>query len=204
MILKKIFSPIVWINLTCMILFVILVIFGMWYATMKYTLHGEIITVPDITGIHHTAARDTLAQHGLIIHISDSGFNRNLRPGTVLMQYPEAGTEVKRDRKVYLTINSSSGPTLTIPDIADNCDVYEAEIRLRTMGFKLGPKEYAKGDKDWVIGVKCQGRTVMAGDKIPAEAPVVLVVGNNLTEDEQWERENQNSDAYSFEEETEW
>jgi hypothetical protein len=72
------------------------------------------------------------------------------------------------------------------------------------MGFKLGPKEYAKGDKDWVIGIKCQGRTVMAGDKIPAEAPVVLVVGNNLTEDEQWERENQNSDAYSFEEETEW
>lgn len=187
-----------------MILFVILVIFGMWYATMKYTLHGEVITVPDITGIHHTVARDTLAQHGLIIHISDSGFNRNLRPGIVLMQYPEAGTEVKRDRKVYLTINSSSGPTLTIPDIADNCDVYEAEIRLRTMGFKLGPKEYAKGDKDWVIGVKCQGRTVMAGDKIPAEAPVVLVVGNNLTEEEQWERENQNSDAYSFEEETEW
>ena len=184
--LKKIFSPIVWGNLLAMCLFVALVITGFWYGTKVYTRHGEIITVPNVTRIQHEDAVLMLEQFELKAVVSDSGYNRNLAPGSVLMQQPIAGAEVKAGRKIYLTINSTSGPTLTMPDIADNCDVYEAEIRLRTMGFKIGPKEYAEGDKDWVLGVKCRGKEVRAGERVPAEAPIVLVVGNSLTEDEKW------------------
>jgi beta-lactam-binding protein with PASTA domain len=184
--LKKIFSPVVWGNLLAMCLFVALVITGFWYGTKVYTRHGEIITVPNVTRIQHEDAVLMLEQFELKAVVSDSGYNRNLAPGSVLMQQPIAGTEVKAGRKIYLTINSTSGPTLTMPDIADNCDVYEAEIRLRTMGFKIGPKEYAEGDKDWVLGVKCRGKEVRAGERVPAEAPIVLVVGNSLTEDEKW------------------
>lgn len=184
--LKKIFCPVVWGNLLAMCLFVALVITGFWYGTKVYTRHGEIITVPNVTRIQHEDAVLMLEQFELKAVVSDSGYNRNLAPGSVLMQQPIAGAEVKAGRKIYLTINSTSGPTLTMPDIADNCDVYEAEIRLRTMGFKIGPKEYAEGDKDWVLGVKCRGKEVRAGERVPAEAPIVLVVGNSLTEDEKW------------------
>ena len=184
--LKKIFSPVVWGNLLAMCLFVALVITGFWYGTKVYTRHGEIITVPNVTRIQHEDAVLMLEQFELKAVVSDSGYNRNLAPGSVLMQQPIAGAEVKAGRKIYLTINSTSGLTLTMPDIADNCDVYEAEIRLRTMGFKIGPKEYAEGDKDWVLGVKCRGKEVRAGERVPAEAPIVLVVGNSLTEDEKW------------------
>ena len=184
--LKKIFSPVVWGNLLAMCLFVALVITGFWYGTKVYTRHGETITVPNVTRIQHEDAVLMLEQFELKAVVSDSGYNRNLAPGSVLMQQPIAGAEVKAGRKIYLTINSTSGPTLTMPDIADNCDVYEAEIRLRTMGFKIGPKEYAEGDKDWVLGVKCRGKEVRAGERVPAEAPIVLVVGNSLTEDEKW------------------
>lgn len=184
--LKKIFSPVVWGNLLAMCLFVALVITGFWYGTKVYTRHGEIITVPNVTRIQHEDAVLMLEQFELKAVVSDSGYNRNLAPGSVLMQQPIAGAEVKAGRKIYLTINSTSGPTLTMPDIADNCDVYEAEIRLRTMGFKIGPKEYAEGDKDWVLGVKCRDKEVRAGERVPAEAPIVLVVGNSLTEDEKW------------------
>ncbi len=207
--IKKISSPVVWGNLVGMLFFVILLVVGAWYGTMVYTHHGEIISVPDVSRIHHTDADLLLSQYGLDAVVVDSGYNRNLAVGSVLMQQPEAGTEVKADRKIYLTINSASAPTLTMPDIADNSDVYEAEIRLRTMGFKLGPKEYVAGDKDWVIAVKCRGKEVRAGERIPAEAPLVLVVGNNLTEDEKWARENESSTdetvggEYEFEPETE-
>lgn len=200
---KKIFSLVVWANLFAMCLFVALVITGVWFGTKIYTRHGEIIQVPDVTRIHHEDAALMLEQYELIPIVADSGHNRNLAPGSVLMQHPKAGTEVKADRKIYLTVNSTSGPTLTLPDIADNCDVYEAEIRLRTMGFKIGPKEYVEGDKDWVIGVKCRGRFVHAGEKVPAEAPIILVVGNSLTEDEQWMEDslnatNDSSAVYEF------
>lgn len=207
--LKKIFSPVVWVNLLAMCLFVALVITGFWYATKVYTRHGEIIQVSDVTRIHHDDAALMLGQSELEAVVVDSGYNRNLAPGIVLMQQPQAGAEVKAGRKIYLTVNSNSGPTLTIPDIADNCDVYEAEIRLRTMGFKIGPKEYVEGDKDWVLRVKCRGKEVYAGEKVPAEAPIVLVVGNSLTEDEKWAEDSlSGADGeeveYEFEPETEW
>lgn len=209
--LKKLCAPVVWGNLLGMLLFVVLMIVGAWYATMAYTHHGEIIRVPDVSRIHYTDAGLMLSQYGLEAVVADSGYNRNLATGSVLMQQPKAGTEVKSGRKVYLTVNSGSAPTLTMPDIADNCDVYEAEIRLRAMGFKLAPKEYVAGDKDWVVSVKCRGKEVHAGEKVPAEAPVVLVVGNSLTEDEQWAEAEADSMAggiggteYEFEPETEW
>ena len=195
MILKKIFSPIVLINFLAMILFLVLVFIGVWYGTKKYTHHGEIIKIPDVTRIHHTDAALLLEQEGLIAIVADSGHNRNLAIGSVLMQQPKAGAEVKSGRKIYLTINSTTGPTLTLPDIADNCDVYEAEVRLRAMGFKLGPKEYVEGDKDWVINIKCRGRIVNAGEKIPMEAPLILVVGNSLTEDEKWIGDSLNTES---------
>ena len=209
--LKKISAPIVWGNILGMFVFVVLVIIGAWYGTIVYTRHGEIVRVPDVSRIHYTDAGMLLSQYGLEAVVADSGYNRNLAAGSVLMQQPKAGTEGKSGRMIYLTVNSGSAPTLTMPDIADNCDVYEAEIRLRAMGFKLAPKEYVAGDKDWVISVKCRGREVHAGEKIPAEAPVVLVVGNSLSEDEQWLEDEDSimadgfgEDKYEFEPETEW
>ena len=207
--LKKIFSPVVWVNLLGMCLFVVLVIAGFWYGTKVYTRHGEIITVPDVMHTHRNDAALKLEQFELKAVVSDSGYNRSMPPGFVLMQHPHPGAEVKAGRKVYLTINATSGPTLTVPDIADNCDVYEAEIRLRTLGFKIGPKEYVEGDKDWVLGVKCRGREVRAGERVPAEAPIVLVVGNSLTEDEKWAEDSLagaegEEVEYEFEAETEW
>lgn len=206
--IKKIASPVVWGNLLGMLLFVALMIAGAWYGTMIYTHHGEVISVPDVSEyiirMPPCCSRSTNWMRWWPTRAITA-----TAAGSVLMQQPRAGTRVKSGRKVYLTVNSGSAPTLTMPDIADNCDAYEAEIRLRAMGFKLGPKEYAPGDKDWVIGVKCRGREVRAGEKVPAEAPVVLVVGNNLTEDEQWaEEEAMAGDSgeveYEFEPETEW
>ena len=66
-----------------------------------------------------------------------------------------------------------------MPDIADNCSLREAEARLKALGFKLAPNEYIEGDKDWVLGVKCRGQNVAAGERVPIDAPVTLVVGNS-------------------------
>ncbi|MBR7052512.1 MAG: PASTA domain-containing protein, partial [Bacteroidaceae bacterium] len=120
---------------------------------------------------------------GLEAVVADSGYNRQLPPGTILEQLPAAGSEVKSGRSIYLTINSTSAPMLVMPDIADNCSMREAEARLSALGFKLSPAEFVPGDKDWVIAVKCHGRYVMRGERLPAETYVTLVVGSGTTED---------------------
>ncbi len=35
------------------------------------------------------------------------------------------------------------------------------------------------GDHDWVIALKVNGREVYTGERVPSDAPVVLVIGNS-------------------------
>ena len=39
--------------------------------------------------------------------------------------------------------------------------------------------EFVPGDPDWVIALKVNGREVYTGERVPYDAPVVLVVGNS-------------------------
>lgn len=183
---KKLSAPMIWGNLLAMAIVMIAIIVGLWQGLAVYTLHGQKVVVPQVCGMTEADAEYALNHAGLEVIVSDTGYNRSLAPGTILEQFPVAESEVKPGRRVYLTINSGNSPTLTMPDIADNCSVREAQARLRALGFKLGPIEYVEGDKDWVINVKCRGRVVYVGEKIPIDAPVVLVVGSSESEGEDW------------------
>ena len=161
-----------------------IIIFGVWHGIAWYTHHGEEIEIPDIRNMSIEDASFALEHMGLVPIVADSGYNKKMRTGVILFQQPRPGMVVKSGREIYLTVNSTYSPTLTLPDIADNCDAREAEVKLVSMGFRLGPIEYVPGEKDWVLKVKCRGRIVYKGDKIPIEAPLVLVVGNTDPEED--------------------
>ena len=110
-----------------------------------------------------------------------------------MMQQPKGGSKVKSGREIYLTINSRESPTVGMPDIADNCSMREAQDRLRSLGFRIGPVEMVPGDKDWVYGVKCQGRMVMTGERVPTDAVVTLIVGNGIQEEDWYDYEDEDS-----------
>lgn len=189
----KLTSPIVYWNLIMLVLVSIVLLIVLWFWMKDYSHHGESVEVPQIKGMLLPDAEYELEKQGLVTVISDSSYNRNLPAGTVLELTPDAGSKVKTGRNIYLTINTRNVPTLPIPDIADNCSLREAEARLKSLGFKLGTIEYAPGDKDWVLSVKCKGRYVVAGDRVEIDCPITLVVGNNSDgigddfEDDEWD-----------------
>lgn len=191
--IKKLTSPIVYWNLIMLVLVSIVLLMVLWFWMKDFSHHGESVEVPQIKGALLADAEYELEKQGLVAVISDSSYNRNLPAGTVLEMTPAPGSKVKTGRNIYLTINTRNVPTLPIPDIADNCSLREAEARLKSLGFKLGPIEYAPGDKDWVLSVKCKGRHVVAGDRVEIDCPVTLVVGNNSSglgdefDDEEWD-----------------
>lgn len=186
----KIFSSMVFWNLAAMVLFVVAVLIGLWYWMALYTRHGESVDVPNVEGMLLNDAEYALGRVGLEAEVIDSSYNRSLPAGTVLDQLPRSGSKVKAGREICLTVNARQTPTLSLPDIADNCSLREAEAKLKALGFKLGPVEYVPGDKDWVIGVKCNGRQIGAGERVPIDVPVVLMVGDSEvgeTSDDEWE-----------------
>ncbi len=181
---KKLTAPIVWGNLLAMVLVVILVILGVWKGMAIYTLHGQYIEVPRVVGSQESDANYQLGSVGLVAVVVDSAYNKREPSGCILEQQPAPGRKVKRGREVYLTINTERSPTMALPDIADNSSLREAQARLTAMGFKLGPVEYVAGDRDWVYGVKCRGRNVYSGERVPIDVPLVLQVGNDKRFDE--------------------
>ncbi|MBQ0048826.1 MAG: PASTA domain-containing protein [Bacteroidales bacterium] len=179
---RKIFSPIVWINLGGMALVVVLICLATNWWLKSYTHHGEAVDVPDLKGKNIDEAMTQLAELDLEAVIVDSSYNKKLAPGIILDQTPGFGSRVKSGRQIYITINARNEPMLSIPNIIGNSSYREAEAKLQALGFKLGPCEYIPGDKDFVLGVKCRGRNMTNGQRVSVETPLTLVIGNSETE----------------------
>ena len=177
---RKIFSARLWINLAAMLIVVILLCWGVKAGIDIYTHHGEKIAVPDVRRKLFADAEHILTSKELKVVVSDTGYVKTLPPDCILEQSPEAGKEVKSGRVVYVVINSSHSPTLTIPDIIDNCSYREARAKLTAMGFKVGPTEYIPGEKDWVYGLKSHGKLLRTGQKVSVNDVVVIQVGDGM------------------------
>lgn len=182
--IKKIFSPLVMLNCLGMVLVVVLFFFGTLAFIDFYTLHGEEVEVPKITGVSEQIAYSKLKALGLKAEVRDTGYVHKAAPFEVLEQSIKPGTKIKPGRTIYLTINSNGSKRIELPDLADNCSRREAEDKLKTLGFKLGATEFIIGDPDWVYEVKVNGKTVKAGTRISVDLPITLVVGKGGLEDE--------------------
>ena len=166
-----------------MALVVILLCVGVGIGLDYYTHHGEGIVVPDLKGMGYDKACRLLAERGLDIVVSDSGYSKLLPANSVLAQTPAFGQKVKQGRIVYVTINSPHSPTFAVPDIVDNSSVREAEARLQAMGFRLTAPLLIDGEKDWVYGILCQGRRISNGDRITMDYPLTLMVGKGTIDE---------------------
>lgn len=176
-------SGYLWYNLIAMAAVVVLIVVASIIGLNIYTHHGEAIEVPDVKNKAMPEARHLLEEAGLVIEVSDTGYVKTLPADCVLEQTPSAGARVKSGHIVRIVINASNTPSLTLPDIADNCSLREAMAKLKAMGFKVGMPQYVHGEKDWVYGVTVDGRKVAAGDRILVDKTLTLQVGNGMMSD---------------------
>ena len=175
---SKFKSRYLWGNLAAMVAVVFVVCLGVKYGLDIYTHHGEVVSIPNVRHKTFSDAEYLLKQSGLQVVVSDTGYVRNLKPGCILEQTPEPGERVKSGHIIYVIVNASHTPTLTVPDVIDNSSLREAMAKLSAMGFKLTQPEFIDGEKDWVYGLTVKGRHVVAGDKVSIDDWVTVQVGN--------------------------
>ena len=156
--IRKIISPYLWLNLVAMAVIVVLLSLGLRYGLDLYTHHGQTVEVPTILHKTYNEAEDMLDQVHLQIVVSDTDYVKTLPPDCVLEQSPTPGDIVKPGRIVYVKINASQTPRRPLPDVIDNSSLRDAQSKLLAMGFLLGDPEYIPGEREWVYGIKCQGK----------------------------------------------
>jgi beta-lactam-binding protein with PASTA domain len=179
-------------HLLAMLLVMLLFCIGVKVGLDIYTRHGQEVEVPNLMNMSFDQAKLLLDEYDLNIQVADSGYNKRMPADCILAQMPGATAKVKAGHIIYVTVNSPSSPTVTIPDIIDNSSLREAEAKLAAMGFKLLPPKRIVGEKDWVYGIISRGRRVGTGDRVSTDAPLTLIVGTGG-----YEAEEDDMDYYS-------
>ncbi|MEX0686674.1 MAG: PASTA domain-containing protein [Balneolales bacterium] len=141
----------------------------------KYTLHNMSLTVPDVTRISLEEAEEILTNHGLRYELHGRRSNEAYPPNFVIDQTPSASNQVKPNRKVYLTINTTENPTVTVPDVV-NLSLRNAEIQLQNYGLTVGQitMESSRYKNSVLAQSVTEGRSVEHGTVVD------LVVGDGL------------------------
>ncbi len=152
----------------------LLVIF---FSLRFYTRHGEGMPVPKLKGLDVEEAVDILESEGFRYQI-DSVYQMDKKPGLVIEQDPDANTNVKMNRTIYLTIITSNAPDVGFPDIFE-MTFLEARAVLGNYGIKIGDTSYISDVvRDRILEANFKGKRVQKGDLIPKGSTISLVLGD--------------------------
>lgn len=150
-----------------------------FYGLKKFTQHRENIQVPDIEALDIQTIASVLDQYELRFEVLDSTKFNPLYPAfSIIEQFPLAGSDVKKGRKIYLTINPSGFRKLSVPDVIQ-ITKRNAETKLTAVGFQLGEITYRNNiGKDMVLQIRYQGKAIKPGTVLPKTSKIDLVLGN--------------------------
>ena len=155
---------------------VIAVVLIAFFSLGFYTRHGEGIPVPVVTGMSVDRAIETLKDQGFDYQI-DSIYVADKEPGTIVEQDPDAGTNVKVNRIIYLTMVTRLSPPVSLPDLTDQ-NYIEAVATLQNYGLKVGDTTTKPDIANHVLEVHFGGQVIKPGTKLPKGSKVDLVLGN--------------------------
>jgi eukaryotic-like serine/threonine-protein kinase len=142
------------------------------------TNHGESITVPDLTGMDINELDAFLEEHDLRFTVNDSAYSADHPPLVVLRQFPHAGSKVKENRMIYVSLNRVAPPTLPMPDLVDR-SLINATVVLKSNELKRGRILYvASPFQNLVKEMKYKGEIILPGTRIPKGAVIDVVVGD--------------------------
>ena len=142
-----------------------------------YTHHGQAITVPNLSGLTTEEVGDVTASRRLRYEVVDSVFSTEMPRGTVLKQNPRANTRVKKNRKIFLTMNAVNPEMISMPALVGLSN-RQARLALQNAGLILGDisyqPDYARNN---VLQQMHSGSVINEGTEITKGTIIDLVLG---------------------------
>ena len=160
---------------------VLFLLFAAWLKWLDiYTHHNDFIKVPDFNSIHINNLDSLVDAYELRYIIIDSVFDKSRKKGVVVNQDPLPNTDVKKNRRIYLTINSLKAVKVNFPDIFD-LTLRQAVRKIQKNGLKVGRLEYRPDiATNKVLDFKVNGISIEIGQELYHGTIIDLVVGQGL------------------------
>ena len=106
-----------------------------------YTKHGQSQPVQNYQDMHIKDARKEARRDNFRLVISDSVFMIDRDPNIIIAQTPAEGSEVKENRRIYVTVTSVTAPLVPLPSLVGNYDYDQYTRKLQRLGLKYKIRE---------------------------------------------------------------
>ena len=106
-----------------------------------YTRHNHDLSVPDFSGLTFADAANAAKAEDLRVEVFDSVFLADFERGTVVEQHPVPVFMVKKNRKIFLTMNAMNPERVAMPNLVDLTFI-QASAKLESFGLKIGHISY--------------------------------------------------------------
>ena len=167
---------------TLLALITLVLLFICWLKYLDYyTLHNKYIQVPDFNNLPISTLDSMVEANDIRYVIIDSIFDKSKEKGIVVKQDPSPLTNVKRNRKIYLIINSLQSKKVKFPDIYD-LSLRQAIRKLNKEGLEVGTLEYRPDiATNKVLDYKINGLKIDIGQELYYGTIVDLVIGKGIS-----------------------
>jgi len=183
-ILKFIFSKFFFINLIVAIFCLIGTIYYVMYKLDQYTNHSIRIEVPNFIGIQINDLEDSIDETIFRYEIRDSVFSDIYPVGMIIQQDPRPHSKnfvnyIKPNRNVYLTIVKKQETFKIIPDLISNVNSKNiGKSKLEMLGFIVELEIKDHKDKDKVLDIRFNNKSIKAGKELMKGSTVKLIYGS--------------------------
>jgi beta-lactam-binding protein with PASTA domain len=166
-----------YLNFGLSIILTVLLFFIVLQFIKIYTNHGDTYVLPDFSG--KTLAEIESDRYDQLYEfiVIDSIFDSHNPKGSIVIQNPPAGSAVKENRKVYVTLVAYSTEMVEMPDLID-LSLRQAVNSLRSKGLKINQLQYVEDfAENAILEQLFEEEVIEAGTIIEKGSGVDLVVG---------------------------
>tara|TARA_B100000674_G_scaffold407465_1_gene354647 strand:- start:590 stop:1363 length:774 start_codon:yes stop_codon:yes gene_type:complete len=159
-------------------------LFFLWLFSLDvYTLHNKKILVPNFSNFTLDKVDSISKANNLRYIIIDSIYDRTRARGICINQIPKDSTFVKKNRRIYLTINAKKSKKINFPDIYD-LSLRQAVRKLQQYDLEVGELFY-KPDIAVNKVLKCEinGIKIDEGQELYIGSKIDLILGEGLKDE---------------------
>lgn len=143
-----------------------------------FTRHGNETSMPNYIGKQFSQIETIAPENDYDFVITDSIYDENKKPGTIIIQDPPPFSKVKDNRKVYITVVATIPEMVEMPNLID-LSLRQAMTELTSRDLRLNNLEYTPHfAQNTVRGQKYHGRMISSGIEIPRGSKIDLVLGD--------------------------
>ncbi|MCX6233301.1 MAG: PASTA domain-containing protein [Bacteroidetes bacterium] len=164
-------------NLGLVILLTGVLLFITFRLLKLYTLHGEVITLPNYSGLNLADLNYDPSHNDLTFIVVDSVYDDTKEKGSIVMQDPLPESKVKKGRKIYLTVVAMLPEMVSMPNLRE-LSLRQAVSLLQTYGLKAGNLQFVPSQfENAVLDQKYNGMTIEPTTMIEKGSSIELLVG---------------------------